>query len=53
VASISTSKSSRQTSARRYTIGVDGGSDLESAPSMAPRSAGSRTYTLNFSPSRQ
>src|SRR5712671_5487747 len=43
VASISTSKSSRQTSARKYTMEVEDGSDLDSAPSMAPRSDGCRT----------
>src|ERR1700679_1742739 len=43
VASISTSKSSRQTSACRYTIGVDGRSDLDRIPSIAPRSDGRGT----------
>src|SRR6267378_3925096 len=43
VASISTSKSSRQTSARKYTTGVGDRSDPDSASSMARRSDGCRT----------
>src|SRR5258708_35842744 len=53
VASISTSKSSRQTSACKYTMGADGRSDPERASSMARRSDGCRTWTLSLSRSRE
>lgn len=52
-ASISTSRSSRHTSACRYTTGVLGRRLAERASRMTSRSVGRRTYTLNLSASSE
>src|SRR5580698_7920433 len=49
-ASISTSRSSRQTSACKYTIEAVGLSSSDKVALMAGRSVGLRTYTLSFKP---